>query len=70
MATAANRGQARSDFESLVVIGVLAMVMFQVIININMTIGLGPVTGILALAQLWALCLAGEFHGHWSGGLR
>ena len=39
-------GQARSDFESLVVIGVLAMVMFQVIININMTIGLGPVTGI------------------------
>jgi len=39
-------GQARSDFESLVVIGVLAMVMFQVVININMTIGLGPVTGI------------------------
>jgi rod shape determining protein RodA len=29
-----------------VVIGVLAMVMFQVVININMTIGLGPVTGI------------------------
>ena len=64
-------GQARSDFESLVVIGVLAMVMFQVIININMTIGLGPVNGDpLALAQLWALCLAGEFHGHWPGGLR
>ena len=39
-------GQARSDFESLVVIGVAAMLMFQVIINIGMTIGLGPVTGI------------------------
>jgi len=39
-------GETRSDFESLVVIGVLAMVMFQVVININMTIGLGPVTGI------------------------
>ena len=39
-------GEARTDFESLVVIGVLAMVMFQVVININMTIGLGPVTGI------------------------
>ena len=40
----ANR--ARSDFESLVVIGVATMVMFQVVVNIFMTIGLGPVTGI------------------------
>jgi rod shape determining protein RodA len=39
-------GQARSDFESLVVIGIAAMLMLQVIINIGMTIGLGPVTGI------------------------
>ena len=39
-------GRARTDFESLVVIGVAAMLMFQVIINISMTIGLGPVTGI------------------------
>ena len=39
-------GQARSDFESLVVIGIAAMLLFQVIINISMTIGLGPVTGI------------------------
>ena len=39
-------GEARTDFESLVVVGVLAMVMFQAVININMTIGLGPVTGI------------------------
>ncbi|QVL52495.1 MAG: rod shape-determining protein RodA [Cyanobium sp. M30B3] len=38
--------QARSDFESLVVVGVGAMLMFQVVVNINMTIGLGPVTGI------------------------
>ena len=40
----ANR--SRSDFESLVVIGVATMVMFQVVVNIFMTIGLGPVTGI------------------------
>jgi rod shape determining protein RodA len=39
-------GQARSDYESLVVVGVGAMVMFQVVVNINMTIGLGPITGI------------------------
>jgi rod shape determining protein RodA len=39
-------GQARSDLESLVVVGVGAMLMFQVVVNINMTIGLGPVTGI------------------------
>ncbi len=38
--------QARGDFESLVVIGVATMVMFQVAVNIFMTIGLGPVTGI------------------------
>ena len=38
--------KARSDFESLVVVGVATMVMFQVVVNIFMTIGLGPVTGI------------------------
>lgn len=37
---------ARTDVESLVVIGVGAMLMFQVVVNIFMTIGLGPVTGI------------------------
>ena len=37
---------ARTDVESLVVVGVGAMLMFQVVINICMTIGLGPVTGI------------------------
>ena len=37
---------ARSDFESLVVIGIGTMVMFQVVVNIFMTIGLGPITGI------------------------
>ena len=37
---------ANSDFESLVVIGIGAMFMFQVIVNIFMTIGLGPITGI------------------------
>jgi rod shape determining protein RodA len=39
-------GQARTDVESLVVVGIGAMVMFQVVVNINMTIGLGPITGI------------------------
>ncbi|MFM2080352.1 MAG: rod shape-determining protein RodA [Cyanobacteriota bacterium] len=38
--------RARSDEESLVVVGIGAMVMFQVVVNINMTIGLGPITGI------------------------
>ena len=38
--------QARTDFESLVVVGVATMLMFQVVVNIFMTIGLGPVTGI------------------------
>ena len=38
--------EARTDFESLVAIGVLAMLFFQVTVNIFMTIGLGPVTGI------------------------
>ncbi|WP_320676056.1 rod shape-determining protein RodA [Prochlorococcus sp. MIT 1300] len=38
--------QARTDFESLVVVGIGTMLMFQVIVNISMTIGLGPVTGI------------------------
>ncbi len=37
---------ANSDFESLVVIGIATMFMFQVIVNIFMTIGLGPITGI------------------------
>ena len=38
--------KAGSSFESLVVIGILAMVMFQVTVNIFMTTGLGPITGI------------------------
>ena len=37
---------ARSDFESLIVIGISATLLFQIIINLFMTIGLGPVTGI------------------------
>jgi rod shape determining protein RodA len=39
-------GRASSDYESLVVVGIGAMLMFQVVVNINMTIGLGPITGI------------------------
>ncbi len=38
--------RARTDYESLVVIGIGAMIMFQVVVNIFMTVGLGPVTGI------------------------
>ncbi len=37
---------ARSKFESLIVIGIAATFLFQIIINLFMTIGLGPVTGI------------------------
>jgi rod shape determining protein RodA len=37
---------AKDDFGSLLVIGVLAMIVFQVSINIGMTIGLAPITGI------------------------
>lgn len=37
---------ADDDFGSLIVIGVLCMVIFQVFVNISMTIGLAPVTGI------------------------
>lgn len=37
---------AKDNFGSLLAIGVLSMVVFQVLINIGMTIGLAPVTGI------------------------
>ena len=37
---------ARSHFESLIVIGIASTFLFQIIINLFMTIGLGPVTGI------------------------
>tara|TARA_Y100001968_G_scaffold263845_1_gene252555 strand:+ start:475 stop:1725 length:1251 start_codon:yes stop_codon:yes gene_type:complete len=38
--------KARTNFESLVVIGIASMFTFQIMVNIFMTIGLGPVTGI------------------------
>ncbi|MBD2099661.1 rod shape-determining protein RodA [Leptolyngbya sp. FACHB-261] len=37
---------AREDFGSLLAIGVFAMILFQVLVNIGMTIGLAPVTGL------------------------
>ncbi|MEB3358586.1 MAG: rod shape-determining protein RodA [Synechococcales bacterium] len=37
---------AKDNFGSLLVVGVLAMLIFQVLVNIGMTIGLAPVTGI------------------------
>ncbi len=37
---------AKDNFGSLLAIGVLSMLIFQVIVNISMTIGLAPVTGI------------------------
>ncbi len=37
---------ARTNFESLIVIGVASTFLFQIIVNLFMTIGLGPVTGI------------------------
>ncbi len=38
--------KAHTSFESLAVIGIASMLFFQVVVNIFMTIGLGPVTGI------------------------
>ncbi len=38
--------KARDDFGSLIAIGVLGMIAFQTMINIGMTIGLAPITGI------------------------
>jgi len=37
---------AKDNFGSLLAIGVLSMIVFQVVINIGMTIGVAPVTGI------------------------
>lgn len=37
---------ARDDFGSLLAVGVLSMIVFQVLVNIGMTIGVSPVTGI------------------------
>ncbi|XHX76305.1 MAG: rod shape-determining protein RodA [Stenomitos frigidus ULC029] len=37
---------ARDDFGSLLAIGVLSMLVFQFVVNVGMTIGLAPVTGI------------------------
>jgi rod shape determining protein RodA len=37
---------AKDNFGSLLAIGVLSMLVFQAIVNIGMTIGLAPVTGI------------------------
>jgi len=37
---------AKDNFGSLLAIGVLSMIIFQVVINIGMTIGIAPVTGI------------------------
>ena len=38
--------RAATNIESFLVVGTLAMVMFQVVVNVFMTTGLGPVTGI------------------------
>jgi rod shape determining protein RodA len=37
---------AKDNFGSILAIGVLAMIFFQVVVNVGMTIGLSPVTGI------------------------
>ena len=37
---------AKDNFGSLIAIGVLSMIVFQVMVNIGMTIGLAPITGI------------------------
>ncbi|MEB3209896.1 MAG: rod shape-determining protein RodA [Leptolyngbyaceae bacterium] len=37
---------AKDNFGSLIAVGVLSMIVFQVLVNIGMTIGLAPITGI------------------------
>lgn len=37
---------AKDNFGSLLAVGILAMILFQVVVNIGMTIGLAPITGI------------------------
>jgi rod shape determining protein RodA len=37
---------AKDNFGSLLTVGVLAMISFQTLVNISMTIGLAPITGI------------------------
>ena len=37
---------AKDDFGSLLAVGVLSMIVFQVMVNVGMTIGLAPVTGL------------------------
>jgi rod shape determining protein RodA len=37
---------ARDNFGSLLVIGILAMLVFQIVVNIGMNVGIAPVTGI------------------------
>lgn len=37
---------AKENFGSLIAIGVLSMIAFQAILNISMTVGLAPITGI------------------------
>jgi rod shape determining protein RodA len=37
---------ARDNFGSLLVIGILAMIVFQIVVNIGMNVGIAPVTGI------------------------
>jgi len=38
--------QAKDNFGSLLAIGTLTMIVFQVLVNVGMTIGLAPITGL------------------------
>jgi rod shape determining protein RodA len=65
---------AKDNFGSLIAIGVMAMIFFQVMVNICMTIGLAPVTGIplpwmsygrsAMLANFIAIGLVGSIANH------
>ena len=56
---------AKNLFGALIAGGVLAMLMFQVFVNVGMTIGIMPVTGVpLPLHQLWRLLGARHLHCH------
>ena len=56
---------AKNLFGTLIAGGILAMFMFQVFVNVGMTVGIMPVTGVpLPLHQLRRLIGARHIHGH------
>ena len=56
----------RTSTAHLIAGGITAMLMFQVFVNVGMTIGIMPITGVpLPLDVLWRLVGARYLHGPW-----